>query len=75
MLTNNSPLKIYVNMINNRIIMKIKTRYILELLTPEKVLNLEIIEVVIVHYNVVNGLKMQDSRFDLLLHIRNLFNN
>ena len=35
MLTENSPLKIYVNIISNRIIMKIKTRYILELLTPE----------------------------------------
>ena len=75
MLTDNSPLKIYANMINNRIIMKIKAKYILELLTSEKVLNLEIIEVVIVHYNVVNGLKMQDSRFDLLLYLRNLFDN
>lgn len=35
MLTENSPLKIYVHIISNRIIMKIKTRYILELLTPE----------------------------------------
>lgn len=35
MLTENSPLKIYVNIISNRIIMKIKTRYILVLLTPE----------------------------------------
>ena len=35
MLTENSPLKIYVNIISNRIVMKIKTRYILELLTPE----------------------------------------
>lgn len=35
MLTENSPLKIYVNIISNRIIMKTKTRYILELLTPE----------------------------------------
>ena len=35
MLSESSPLKIYVNIISNRIIMKIKTRYILELLTPE----------------------------------------
>lgn len=35
MLTENSPLKIYVHIISNRIIMKIKTRYILVLLTPE----------------------------------------
>ena len=35
MLSESFPLKIYVNIISNRIIMKIKTRYILELLTPE----------------------------------------
>ena len=35
MLSESSPLKIYVNIISNRIIMKMKTRYILELLTPE----------------------------------------
>ena len=35
MLSESSPLKIYVNIISNRIIMKIKTRHILELLTPE----------------------------------------
>ena len=35
MLTENSPLKIYIHIISNRIIMKIKTRYILVLLTPE----------------------------------------
>ena len=33
--TNNPSVRIYVNKIENRIIFKIKTRYYLELLTPE----------------------------------------
>ena len=35
-LTENLPVQIYVNRINNRIVFKIKTGYKLELLTPEK---------------------------------------
>ena len=34
-LTENPPVQIYVNRIKNRIVFKIKTRYKLELLTPE----------------------------------------
>ena len=34
-LTENSPVQIYPNKIKNRIVFKIKTRYKLELLTPE----------------------------------------
>ena len=34
-MTNNLPIKIYVNKIENRITFKIKKRYYLELLTPE----------------------------------------
>ena len=33
--TDNSPIGIYVNKIENRITFKVKTRYYLELLTPE----------------------------------------
>ena len=33
----NSPIKIYVNKIENRITFKIKTGYYLELLTPQKI--------------------------------------
>ena len=33
--TDNHPIRIYINKIENRITFKIKTRYYLELLTPE----------------------------------------
>ena len=76
-----SPVQIYVNKIENRVIFKIKNGYSLELLTPEtikllgstknkitkdkngeNVSHLEINEVVLVHYNIVNNDYQQDSR-------------
>ena len=76
--TDNPPIKIYVNKIENRITSKIKTGYYFGLLTPEttkllesaktkmtkdkngeNVSHLEITEVVLVHYNVVDF--QQDS--------------
>ena len=71
----------YINRIENRITFKIKSRYYLELLTPEtmKLLGiteskitkdkngenvpyLEIVELVLVHCNLVNNHYQQDSR-------------
>ena len=79
---NNKPsIQIYVNKIENRITLKIKDGYSLELLTKEtmkllgstenkitkdknleNVPHLEIIEVVLVHCNIVNNGYQQDSR-------------
>ena len=79
---NNKPsIQIYVNKIENRITLKIKDGYSLELLTKEtmkllgstenkitkdknleNVPHLEIIEVVLVHCNIVNNDYQQDSR-------------
>ena len=72
---------VYVNKIENRITLRIKTGYYLELLTPEtikllgstkskitkdknseNVPHLEITEVILVHYNIVNNDYQQDSR-------------
>ena len=64
----NPPIRIYVNKIQNRIMFKIKNGYYLELLTPEKdengedVPNLEVVEVVLVHCNLVNNDYQQESR-------------
>ena len=77
----NSPIRIYVNRIENRITFKIKSGYYLELLTPEtmKLLGsaeskitkgkngenaprLEVVELVLVHCNLVNNDYQQDSR-------------
>ena len=77
----NPPIKIFVNIIENRIASKIKSRYYLELLTPEtmkllgsteskitkdkngeNVPHLEIVELVLVHFNLVNNDYQQDSR-------------
>ena len=64
-LTENLPVQIYVNRINNRIVFKIKTGYKLELLTPEKKKRCwerlkwrkctKIIEVVLFHYNLLTN--------------------
>ena len=70
----NSPIRIYVNRIENRITFKIKSGYYLELLTTktmkllgsseskitkdkngENVPHLEVVELVIVHCNIVNN--------------------
>ena len=77
----NPPIRIYVNKIENRITFKIKSGYILELLTPETmkllgsteskitedkddeiVPHLEIIELALVHCNLVNNDYQQGSR-------------
>ena len=77
----NSPILIYANTINNRIVFKIKTGYKLELLSKEtmkslgstkniidadknseNVPRLENVEVVLVHYNLVNNSYQQHSR-------------
>ena len=68
----------YINKIENRITFKIKSGYYLELLTPEtmkllgrteskiaknkKVPHLEVVELVLVHCNLVNNDYQQDSR-------------
>ena len=65
---NNTSIKIYLNKKETRITFKVKTRYYLELLTPlgstkkkitkdengENVPHLEIIESVLVHWNICN---------------------
>ena len=77
----NPSIRMYINRIENRITFKIKSRYYLELLTPEtmKLLGiteskitkdkngenvpyLEIVELVLVHCNLVNNHYQQDSR-------------
>ena len=79
--TDDPPVKIYVNEIQNRITYRIKTGYYLKLLTPKtmkllgstkskitkdgngkNVPHLEIIEVVLVHCNIVNNGYQQNSR-------------
>ena len=79
--TDNPSIMIYVNKIENRIKVKIKTGYYLELLTPEtmkllgstkskitkdengeNVPHLEIIEVVLIHCNIVSNDYHQNSR-------------
>ena len=77
----NTPIRIYVHRIENRITFKIKSGYYLELLTPEtmKLLgsaerkttkdkngenapHLEVVELVLIHCNLVNNNYQQDSR-------------
>ena len=77
----NPSLRMYVNIIENRITLKFKNGYYLELLTPEtmkllgsteskitkdkngeNVPHLEIVELVLVHCNLVNNDYQQDSR-------------
>ena len=71
----NPLIKIYVNKIENRITFKIKTWYYHKLLTSEtmklliskdkkgeKVPNLEVDEIVLVPWNIVNNGYQQDSR-------------
>ena len=70
-MTDNPPIRIYVNKIENRITFKIKRGYYVPVLTPEpmkllgstkskinkneNVPSLEITEVVLVHYNIDNN--------------------
>ena len=77
----NPSVRVYLNKIENRITFKIKSRYYLELLTPEtmkllesaeskitknengeNVPHLEVVELVLVHCNLVNNDYQQDSR-------------
>ena len=77
----NPSIRMYINIIENRITFKIKNGYYLELLTPEtmkllgsteskitkdkngeNVLHLEVVELVLVHCNLVNNDYQQDSR-------------
>ena len=77
----NPSIKIYANKTENRVAFKIKSRYYLELLTPEtmkllgsaeskitkdkngeNVPHLEVVELVMVHCNLVNNDYQQDSR-------------
>ena len=94
-LTENNLIQIYSNKIKNRIVLKIKTGYKLELLTPEtmkllvstkkvsdkdkngeNVPKLEIVEVVLVHFNLVKNDYHTPQRYFLLLYqIKNLVNN
>ena len=76
-LTENPPVQIFPNKIKNRIAFKVKTGYKLELLSPEtmkllgntkkdkdgeNVPKLESVEVVLVHYNLVNNNYQQASK-------------
>ena len=89
--TDNPSIIIYINKIENRITFRINTRYYLELLTSEtmklcnqdkyneNIPHLEIIEIVLVHCNIVNNDYQQDPKvkytfvsnksFDQLLHV------
>ena len=74
----NSPIRIYVKKIESRITFKIKTEHYVELLIPEtikllrniekkiikmkNVRHLEIIEVLLVHCNIVSNEYQHDSR-------------
>ena len=74
----NPSIRIYVNKIENRITFKIKSRYYLQLLTPEtrgsaenkitknktdeNVPHLEVVELVLVHCNLASNDYQQDSR-------------
>ena len=70
----NPSIRMYTNRIENRITLKIKNGYYLELLTPEtmkllgstengeNVPHLEVVELVLVHCNLVNNDYQQDSR-------------
>ena len=78
--TENPPVQIYVNKIQNRIVFRIKTGYKLELLSPEiikllgsakkddknkdgeDVPKLESVEVVLLHYNLVNNSYQEVSK-------------
>ena len=78
--TENPPVQIYVNKIQNRIVFRIKTGYKLELLSPEiikllgsakkddknkdgeDVPKLESVEVVLLHYNLVNNSYLEVSK-------------
>ena len=62
----NSPIKIYVNNIKNRIVFKIKSGYKLELLTNKdknstNVPQLEIVTTVLIHCNIVQNNYQQAS--------------
>ena len=57
-MTDNPPIRIHVNKLENSVTFKIKTGYYLDLLRA----HLEITEVVLVHYNIVNNDSQQDSR-------------
>ena len=65
--TNNLPIRIYVNIIESKITVKIKTGFYLELLTPEtmalyeNVPHLEVIEIILFHYILFNSYQ-QTSR-------------
>ena len=80
-MTDNLPIRIYVNQIKNKITFRIKTKYYREPLMPgmmkllgstksktakdengENVPCLEITEVVLVHYHIVNNDYHRDSR-------------
>ena len=80
-IADNSPIQIYINKIKNRVVLKIKTGYKIELLSKEKmrllesterviakeengenVTKLEILNVILMHFNVVNSNCQQASK-------------
>ena len=80
-IADNSPIQIYINKIKNRVVLKIKTGYKIELLSKEKmrllesterviakeengenVTKLEILNVILMHFNVVNSNYQQASK-------------
>ena len=70
-LTDNPPIKIHINKIENRVTFTIQIKYFLELLMPENKItkdkngeiepHLEITEVILCHYNIGNN-DQQDSK-------------
>ena len=83
----NPPIRIYIKRIENRISFKIKSRYYLELLTPEtikllgsneykitkdkngeNVPRLEVVELVLVHCNLVNKIISKIQEYYMLLY-------
>ena len=70
-MTDNPHLRMYVYKIENRFTLRIKTKYYLELLTPEAIKligsenesHLKITEVALIHCNIVNKDYRKYSRF------------
>ena len=86
-LTNNSPIRIHVNRIGNRMMFKVERGYYLKLVTPEtikllgstkigeNVPHLKITELVLVYFHMVNNYYQHDSRVLQTLFLINLLVN
>ena len=73
-MTDNPPIRIYVNKIENRIIFKIKTGYFIELLTPETMKLLENTKSKITKNEIGENVPHFEISEIVLVHC-NIFNN